>query len=131
MSQESLAECLIHRGWYNPFPKIRYTERPDTAAAMLEEGSVIIVCDNSPQVMMLPTGIFDFLQETDDFYFPPLSGTYLRITRMFIFFLAFILTPLWYLLIKTPDSLPSWLEFININEPAAVPLLMRFCLRSL
>ena len=77
---------------------------------------------------MLPTGIFDFLQETDDFYFPPLSGTYLRITRMFIFFLAFILTPLWYLLIKTPDSLPSWLEFININEPAAVPLLMQLLL---
>ncbi len=128
MSQESLAECLIHRGWYNPFPKIRYTERPDTAAAMLEEGSVIIVCDNSPQVMLLPTGIFDFLQETDDFYFPPLSGTYLRITRMLIFFLAFILTPLWYLLVKTPDSLPDWLEFININKPAAVPLLMQLLL---
>ncbi len=128
MSQESLAECLIKRGWYNPFPKIRYTERPDTAAAMLEEGSVIVICDNTPQVMLLPTGIFDFLQETDDFYFPPLSGTYLRIIRLLIFLLAFFLTPLWYLLVKTPERLPGWLAFINISEPAAVPLLLQLLL---
>ena len=128
MAQESLAECIIHRGWYNPFPKIRYTERPDTAAAMLEEGSVIIICDNSPQVMILPTSIFDFLQETDDFYFPPLVGTYLRFTRMIIFFLALILTPLWYQLLKVPEALPEWLKFIDINKPAAVPLLFQLLL---
>lgn len=125
MSQQSLAECLITTRRFDPFPKIRYTERPDTAAAMLEEGSVTVVCDNSPQVMLLPTSIFDFLQETDDYYFPPLVGSYLRITRMMIFLLALILTPLWYLLVKTPDNLPSQLAFININEPAAVPLLLQ------
>ncbi len=128
MSQESFAECLIHRGWYNPFPKIRYTERPDSAAAMLEEGSVIIVCDNTPQVMILPTGIFDFLQQTDDFYFPPLAGSYIRLTRMIIFLLSLIITPLWYLLLQTPEDLPKWLEFININEPAAIPLLLQLLL---
>ncbi|MBR5615330.1 MAG: spore germination protein, partial [Clostridia bacterium] len=58
MGQESLMECLIRRQWYNPFPKIRTTERPDTAAAQLLEGSVLIVCDNSPQVMVLPTSMF-------------------------------------------------------------------------
>ena len=72
---QSLAECLIPRRWYNPFPKIRSTERPDVAAAQLVEGSVLILCDTSPQVMILPTSIFDFLQETDDFYFPPVTGT--------------------------------------------------------
>ena len=128
MSQESLAECLIHRGWYNPFPKIRYTERPDAAAAMLEEGSVILVCDNTPQVMILPTSIFDFLQETDDFYFPPLVGTYLRLTRMAIFLLALVLTPVWYLLIKTPENLPERLRFLLIEAPAAIPLLMQLLL---
>lgn len=128
MTQESLAEALIHRGWYNPFPKVRYTERPDAAAAMLEEGSVIIVCDNTPQVMILPTAIFDFLQETDDFYLPPLIGTYLRLTRMAIFLLSLVLIPLWYLLLKEHALLPSWLAFIEIKEPAAVPLLMQLLL---
>ncbi|MBE6637422.1 MAG: spore germination protein [Ruminococcaceae bacterium] len=128
MSQESLAECLVPRGWYNPFPKVRYTERPDAAAAMLEEGSVVVLCDNTPQVMILPTSIFDFLQETDDFYLPPLIGTYLRLTRMLIFGLSLIVTPLWYLLVKNAAVLPAWLRFVEIKEPAAVPLLLQLLL---
>ena len=128
MTQESLAEALIHRGWYNPFPKVRYTERPDAAAAMLEEGSVIILCDNTPQAMILPTSIFDFLQETDDYYLPPLIGSYLRITRMLIFAISLILTPLWYYCVKNVSSLPSWLHFLDIDEPAAVPLLLQILL---
>ncbi len=128
MTQESLAEAIIHRGWYNPFPKVRYTERPDAAAAMLEEGSVILVCDNSPQAMILPTSIFDFLQETDDFYLPPLIGTYLRLTRMAIFLLSLILTPLWYYCVKNVASLPEWLHFLDIDKKAAVPLLMQLLL---
>lgn len=128
MTQESLAEAIIHRGWYNPFPKVRYTERPDAAAAMLEEGSVILVCDNTPQAMILPTSIFDFLQETDDFYLPPLIGTYLRLTRMAIFLLSLILTPLWYYCVKNVASLPQWLHFLDIDKKAAVPLLMQLLL---
>ena len=128
MTQESLAECLIHRGWWNPFPKVRYTERPDAAAAMLEEGSVVLLCDNTPQAMILPTAIFDFLQETDDFYLPPLIGTYLRLTRMGIFFLSLILTPLWYYCVKNVSSLPAWLHFLDVKEPAAIPLLLQLLL---
>lgn len=128
MTQESLAEALIHRGWYNPFPKVRYTERPDAAAAMLEEGSVIILCDNTPQAMILPTSIFDYLQETDDYYLPPLIGSYLRITRMLIFAVSLILTPLWYYCVQNVSSLPSWLHFLDIDEPAAVPLLLQILL---
>ena len=128
MTQESLAEALIHRGWYNPFPKVRYTERPDAAAAMLEEGSVIVICDNTPEVMILPTAIFDFLQESDDFYLPPLIGSYVRLIRMAIFLLSLILTPLWYLCVQYAEVLPAWLQFLKIEEPAAVPLLLQLLL---
>ena len=78
---QSLAESLINRGWWNPFPKIRTTERPDTAAAQLLEGSILVICDTSPQVMILPTSIFHYIEQTDDYYFPPLTGSYLRIVR--------------------------------------------------
>lgn len=70
----SLAETLIRRRWYNPFPKIRTTERPDAAAAQVLEGNILILCDASPQVMLLPTSIFCYLQQTDDYYYPPLTG---------------------------------------------------------
>ena len=128
MGFQSLAEMLIPRRWYNPFPKIRVTERPDTAAAQLVEGSVLILCDTAPQVMMLPTSIFDFLQETDDFYFPPVTGTYLRVLRVVIFTLSFLVSPTWYLFIMHPEWLPEGMQFIIPSEPGAMPLLLQLFL---
>lgn len=123
MSQESLAEALISSKWRNPFPKTRYTERPDTAAAALLEGRIIILVDNSPSAMILPSGIFDFFREADDYYFPPITGTYLRITRIAIFLLTLFLTPLWLLLVEHPQWIPPWLSFIGVSKPNGVPLL--------
>ena len=131
MGHESLAECLIKTKWYNPFPKIRYTERPDAASAMLLEGSVIILCDNSPEAMILPTSIFDFMQETGDYYHPPLVGSYMRLLRIFIFVLTLILTPLWYLLITNPEWLPSWLEFIKVKYTGGLPVITQLLLLEL
>ena len=128
MGQESLMECLIRRQWYNPFPKIRTTERPDTAAAQLLEGSVLIVCDTSPQVMVLPTSMFDFLQETNDYYFPPLTGTYIRITRQVIFWLALFFTPFWYLMVKNPHIVPDFLSFMQPEEPGKIPIIAQLLL---
>ena len=90
LNQESLAECLYTSKWYNPFPKFKYTERPDTAAAQILEGNIIILVDNSPSAMILPNSIFDMVEEADDYYFPPITGSYLRITRIIIAFLTYI-----------------------------------------
>lgn len=128
MGHESLAECLIKTRWYNPFPKIRYTERPDAAAAQLLEGSVLVICDNSPEVMILPTSIFDFMQETNDFYFPPLTGTYIRIVRHAVFWLTLFLTPTWYLLVRNPDIVPSWLGFVVPADTGRIPIFLQLLL---
>lgn len=125
MNQESLAECLIEPKWYNPFPKVRYSERPDSTAASILEGSIAVVVDNSPSVMILPTSVFDFIQDTNDYYFPPLIGTYLRFVRIIVFLLTLILTPTWFLLVNNPQWIPSWLEFIKIEEPNSVPLIFQ------
>lgn len=131
MGHESLAECLVKQRWYNPFPKIRYTERPDAVCAMLLEGSVIILCDNSPEAMILPTSIFDFMQETGDYYHPPLVGSYIRLLRIFIFILTVILTPLWYLFISNPQYLPSWLEFIKVSYTGGLPIIVQLFILEL
>ncbi len=131
MGYQSLAECLIPRRWYNPFPKIRTLERPDAAAAHLAEGSVLVLVDTSPQVMVLPTSIFDFMQETDDYYFPPLTGTYLRIVRQLVLLLALLFTPLWYLAVRHAELLPPWLAFIVPEEPGGLPLLLQLFLAEL
>jgi len=128
LGYQSLAETLIRSGWYNPFPKIRTTERPDTASAQLLEGSVIVLCDTSPQAMILPTSIFDYLEETDDFYFPPLTGTYLRLVRTAILLLSVIITPLWYLSIEYSAILPDALAFMVPDDPGALPIILQLFL---
>ncbi|MBQ8509254.1 MAG: spore germination protein [Clostridia bacterium] len=125
LGQQSLAECLIKRRWYNPFPKFRYTERPDSAAAHLLEGGVIILCDTSPEAMILPTCIFDFMQETDDYYFPPLIGSYLRLLRYAVFLMTMLLTPTWYLLITHPNWVPDWLNFIFVDSECNLPIIVQ------
>ena len=128
MGHQSLAESLIKTRWYNPFPKIRYTERPDATAAHLLEGSVIVLMDNSPAAMILPTSIFSFLQETNDFYLPPLTGTYLRVVRHAVFWLTLFLTPLWFLGVITPSLVPEWLAFAFPTERGTVPIYLQLLL---
>lgn len=131
LGYQSLAETLIRKGWFNPFPKIRTTERPDAASAQLLEGSVIVLCDTSPLAMILPTSIFDYLEETDDFYFPPLTGTYLRFVRTAILLLSVIITPLWYLAIEYSATLPQALSFIVPENPGALPIIVQLFLVEL
>ena len=125
MSQESVAEAIRpkRKQWYNPFPKVRYTERPDSAAACVMEGNIILMVDNSPSVMILPTTFFDFTQEANEFYFPPLVGTYLRLLRIAVFLISLLITPAWYMMVSEPNRLPGWLDFLSSPEPASLPLL--------
>ena len=128
MNQESLAECLYQRKWYNPFPKFKYTERPDAAAAQVLEGNIVILVDNSPSAMILPTTIFDVMEEADDYYFPPITGTYLRMTRFLIGVLTYLLTPTFLLLMNNPQWIPESFSFIMLKEEVNIPLIWQFLL---
>ena len=128
MGHESLKESLIRTRWYNPFPKIRTTERPDVASAQLLEGSVLILIDNSPEVMILPSSIFDFMQEANDFYFPPLTGTYIRLVRYVVFVLTLVITPVWYLMTRYPELVPAFLQFAMPEQTGKLPIVVQLLL---
>ncbi len=131
MNQESLAECLYQRRWYNPFPKFKYTERPDTAAAQVLEGNIVILVDNSPSAMILPTTIFDVLEEADDYYFPPITGTYLRIARFLITLFTYFMTPTFLLLMNHVEWVPEAFSFIMLKEEPNIPLIWQFLILEL
>lgn len=131
MGLESLTECLTRGQWWNPFPRVRYTERPDTAAASIAEGQIVLLMDNYPAGMILPTGIFDFLQDTNDYSFLPVVGTYLRWLRLMVSVLTTALIPVWYFFYTNPQWLPDSLRFIKDPEPIAMPLLLQFLLIEL
>ncbi|NBH71892.1 spore germination protein [Clostridiaceae bacterium] len=125
MNQESLAECIYPHKWYNPFPKFKFSERPDTAAACILEGNIVVLVDNSPAAMILPSSVFDIIEEADDYYFPPITGTYLRLSRMATAILCLLLTPTWLLLMMNPGMIPPWLDFIRLSDPSYVPLIFQ------
>lgn len=131
MNVESIAECLLPGKWINPFPKFKYSERPDTAAAAIFDGNVVLLVDNSPAVIILPTSVFDMLEEADDFYFPPLVGCYLRFSRFIITVMAVFLTPVWMLLINNPSWVPGWLEFILITDNITIPVIWQLLILEL
>ena len=108
MNQQSLAEALFKRKWFNPFPKFKFTERPDTAAACLLEGKVVILVDNSPSAMILPTSILDMIEEANVFF-----------------------TPLYLLFMQNQDWLPEAFEFVAVRDTVNIPLIFQFLLLEL
>ena len=125
MNQQSLAECLFKRKWYNPFPKFKFTERPDTAAACLLEGKVVILVDNSPSAMILPTSILDIIEEANDYYFPTLTGMYLKISRALITFLTIFLTPVFLLFMQNLSWLPKIFAFVAVKDTVNIPIIFQ------
>lgn len=125
MNQESLAESIYKRKWLNPFPKFKYTERPDATAASILEGKIAILVDNAPSAILLPATLFDILEEADDYYFPPVTGTYLRLCRLLIAVMTLLLTPAWLLLMQNPGWIPVWLSFIKISGDLYVPIVFQ------
>lgn len=125
MSCESLAETLCPHHWINPFPKYKYTERPDTAASAILEGSIVLLIDNSPSALILPATFWELTEEANDYYLPPITGTYLRLSRFLVNLTALLLTPTWLLCLQYPQQLPAWLSFINIQDTIHVPVLVQ------
>lgn len=122
MNQQSLVEALYKNLWYNPFPKVKHTERPDTTASAILDGNIVILVDNAPSALLLPTSIFDVLEEADDYYFPPVTGTYLKLARYFITIITVLITPLWLLAIQNPDYCPDFFRFVLLSEPQNIPV---------
>ena len=106
----------------------RYLDKGQwNAAAELMEGKIVLLCDTSPQAMILPTSFFDFLEETDDYYFPPLTGTYLRLLRILVFLAAPLIPALWVLALGMGEALPPPSPFSFPKRWAPSP----FCCRSI
>ncbi len=128
MGAKSLEELLIRKVWYNPLPQVRYTERPDVAAAHLLEGYILLFIDTTPEVIILPTTFFQFTQSAEDYYQNPAVGNYLRFVRFAAIFASLLLTPTWLMLTEAGIS---WSPFFTVHEKIAVPLVLQIILLEL
>lgn len=128
LGDQSLIECISKKTWYNPLPKVRYTERPDVTAAHILEGKIALLVDNNPSAMLLPTSVFDFLEDVDDYYSPILTGNYLRFLRNAILLMTLFITPIYLLITEYPDTLPEYHRFLLPTDPYHIPIFWQFLL---
>lgn len=90
-----MLEQLTERNTYSPFPEFQSTERPDKAASAILEGRVVILVDNSPVALILPTTLNSFFQASDDAYSRWEVATFTRVLRYVGAFLSMCLPGLY------------------------------------
>lgn len=125
LADKQLEELVIGKGW-NPYPLVRYSERPDVIATHLLEGHIVIFVDTSPSAMILPTTFFHHVQHAEEYRQTPFIGTYLRWIRFLGIFASLFLLPLWFLFVIEPELLPTALDFIGPEKTSTIPILLQF-----
>lgn len=130
LAEKQLEEAIVGTGW-NPYPMVRYSERPDVVSVHLLEGHLAVFVDTSPSVMILPTTFFHHVQHAEEYRQTPTTGTYLRWVRFIGIMASLFLLPLWFLLVSSPELKPPGLEFIGPQKAAKLPLLLQFLIAEL
>jgi stage V sporulation protein AF len=130
LAEKQLEEAIVKKTW-NPYPAVRYSERPDVVSAHLLEGHVAVFVDTSPSVMILPTTFFHHVQHAEEYRQTPFIGSYLRWVRYLGILASLFLLPLWMLLVVNPELKPAGLHFLGPSEPSQLPLLLQFLLVEL
>jgi stage V sporulation protein AF len=125
LGEKQLEEAIINKGW-NPYPQVRFSERPDVVSAHLLEGHVCIFVDTSPSVIILPSTFFHHVQHAEEFRQTPFIGTYLRWVRFIGIMASIFLLPLWYLMVVEPSLKPAGLEFIGPQKQSHLPVFLQF-----
>ena len=107
---------------YSPFPISQITERPDKAASAILEGRIVIVCDNSPFVLIVPTVLVAFFQSSEDFYGRKMILFLNRALRYLAFFISIMLPGLYLaIVLYSPNMMPMGLLFRMEEARREVP----------
>nr|WP_148228112.1 spore germination protein [Syntrophobotulus glycolicus] len=122
MAEKTVEEFILGSKFWNPFPRVRYTERPDVAAMHLLEGNVIVIVDTSPSVIVAPVTLWHHVQHAEEYRQEPVVGAFLRWIRFLAIFLSVFLLPAWLAGALNTQALPEWLRFIGVEKIAKIGL---------
>ncbi len=116
-------EQLIEDDYLSPFPQIQLTERPDKAVSALLEGRIVIIVDNTPFVLILPTVLASFYQSSEDYYQRWEIMSFVRIIRYMAGFIAISLPGLYIAtVVYHPSMIPTQLLFKIVESRGDVPI---------
>lgn len=113
------------------FPSVIRTERPDHVSKALIEGKIAILVDTSPFALILPAFFGDFLNPISDNYSKSKNINFLKILRIFCFFLTMIVPSFYIAIINyNPETIPTSLlinfstQRSNVPFPAVIEALI-------
>ncbi len=124
MGSKSLEELLVRKRWYHPLPSIQQTQRPDVACSYLTEGNILLLVDNSPAALILPSTVFQFTQSPEDYYKSPVVGSYSRLLRFLCIFISLFLLPSFLLLSSYFPDLADTLSLLPVEETTSGRLFL-------
>ncbi|MCM3690116.1 spore germination protein [Neobacillus niacini] len=115
-------EELIADKTFTLFPLALNTERPDTVAANLMEGKMVILIDGTPFALIVPAVFVNFFESPEDYYQSFFLGSFLRMIRYLSFMIA-LLTPSIYVGVLTyhHELLPTTLLLSVIAQREGIP----------
>ena len=117
-----MIEQLTEDVWYSPFPQYQTTERPDRAVQEILNGKVVILCDNSPEALILPGNFSSFMESSEDWYHRFEMASFLRILRYLAVIMATVLPGLYLAVIRFHTQiLPSALILSFAEAREGVP----------
>lgn len=112
LNERNLVEELYGKT-LNPYPHVRYSERPDVCATHLLQGYLLVFVDNSPSIIILPTTFFEQIKQVEEYTQTTLVAFFTRIIRIIGILFSLYLLPLWVALMM--DQNPTMLK-IPIQE---------------
>lgn len=131
MAEKSVEEFILGSKLWNPYPRVRYTERPDVAAIHILEGHVVVMVDTSPSVMIAPATFWHHTQHAEEYRQEPVVGAFLRLVRFLGILISLFLVPLWLAGAMNPQELPQWLSFIGVEKPGKIGLFPQVVIADL
>lgn len=128
MSDRALEEKIFKQR-FNPFPLVRYSERPDIVAAHLLKGHIAIIVDTSSSVIITPTTLFEHTKHVEEYRQVPSVGTFIRVLRYFAILMSVFLVPLWMLTLNN-DNFTSNI-FVKLSSASPIPVLIQIIIVEL
>lgn len=114
---------FLQRGAFALFQSVGYTERPDTAAAKICEGKIILMANGSPFAMIMPYFFHENFQSMDDYSEKAYFASFIRLLKYTAFLLAVLLPGVFVCIVNfTPELLPKELLYKIAAAEQATPL---------
>ena len=95
-----MLEQLTEDAWYSPFPQYQTTERPDRAVQEILNGKIVVLCDNSPEALILPSAFNGFMESSEDWYHHFEMASFLRALRYLALICATLLPGLYLAVVR-------------------------------